>query len=325
MTSSDIMEEWNLTASSVTNFIIAGIPRLQEVKSQTILFATLLLIYALTFTENIIFIIVITFDHALHSPMYLFICNVAFLDLLIPSVTIPEMYYLITEDSSIAFGPCITQMALYLCFLGTESLMLVAMAYDRYQAICNPLLYPTAMTTKHAFMLSAFCWTIGSVRTVPHIYLVLTAPFCGPNRIEYFCCDYVSIILLACAEMSLQIMYDQIVSIIIVLAELFLIACSYVKIIAAVFRINSAEGRKKAFSTCASHLLVISVFYLVIAFVLISYSMPEFSEQVRSLAAVVQNIFPPLVSPIIYCLKTKEIRNSIRKLIKKWKAGVLCL
>ncbi|XP_043938247.1 olfactory receptor 6B1-like [Protopterus annectens] len=317
------MEEQNLTASHLTYFIIAGIPGLKDWKTQTALFVIFFLIYTITIIENFVFIIVIAFDHALHSPMYLFICNLAFLDLVIPSVTIPEMlYYLITEDNSIAFGPCIMQMYLYLSFLITESFTLVIMAYDRYQAICNPLLYPTIITTKHAFRLCAFCWTIGNMEAILRVCFVMSTSFCGPNKIKYFCCDYSSIILLACADVSIQSAYDKIMSLCIISVQLFLVLFSYGKIIIAVSRITSAEGQRKAFSTCASHLLVIGVFFLALAFVLISYGVPEISAQVRTLASIMQNTIPPLVNPIIYCAKTKEIRTSIAKLINKSKTSI---
>ncbi|XP_043938241.1 olfactory receptor 2D2-like [Protopterus annectens] len=320
--SNDFTEGWNLSTTSVAYFTIAGIPGLHEMTSRIILFMFFLIIYTIAFIENFAIVIVIKVDHALHSPMYFLICNLAFLDLLIPSVTIPEMlYYIITEDRSIAFGPCVIQMACYLTFLVTECVILVVMAYDHYQAICNPLLYPTIMTTKHVVVLSAFCWMVGIVEAVLRVCFILNAPFCGPNKIEYFCCDYSSIILLACADVYVQSTYDKIMSLILVSLQVFLVLFSYGKIISAVLRISSAEGRRKAFSTCASHFLVIGVFYFVIAFVLISYGVPGFSEQVRTLAAIVQNIVPPLVNPVIYCAKTKEIRVSIIKFINKWKLG----
>ncbi|XP_043938251.1 olfactory receptor 6B1-like [Protopterus annectens] len=319
------MEKWNHSTTSLTHFVIAGIPGLQDMGTRTTLFLLFLVIYIITVTENIVFIIVIKSDHTLHSPMYLFIGNLAFVDLLIPSVTIPEMlHYLITEDGNIAFGPCITQMGFYLTFLLAEGFTLVVMSYDRYQSICNPLHYHTVMTIKHAFMLSALCWTIGSIYAATYVYLVFTIPFCERNRIEYFCCDYMSITLLACADISFQNIFDKIVSLLLIVVQLFLILFSYGKIIAAVLRITSTEGKKKVFSTCASHLLVICVFYLVLAFVLVSYSVQGLSEQVRTLAAIVQNIVPSFVNPIIYCVKTKEIRTSITKLAKKFKLGSLC-
>ncbi|XP_043938242.1 olfactory receptor 2D2-like [Protopterus annectens] len=273
-------------SSSVTYFIIAGIPGLHDWKARIVLFVVFLAIYTITILENFIFIFVIKFDNGLHSPMYMFICNLAFLDLLIPSVTIPEMlYYLITEDGSIAFGPCITQMAFYLTFLITESFTLVVMAYDRYQAICNPLLYPTVMTTKHAFLLSTLCWTIGSTDAMLRVYFVLSTFFCGANRIEYFLCDYASIMLLASTDVTIKIQYNMFMSVMIISVQLFLVLFSYGKIIMAVFRINSDEGQRKAFSTCGSHLLVIGVFYIALAFVLVSYSLPGISEQIRQALA----------------------------------------
>ncbi|XP_043938246.1 olfactory receptor 6B1-like [Protopterus annectens] len=319
------MTDWNYTDASAMHFVFVGIPGLQEMEIRMTLFVFFLAIYIITLIENFFFLLAIKLDHTLQSPMYLFICNLAILDILIPSVTIPEMlYFLIVENGTIAFGPCIMQMYFYLSLLITESFTLVAMAYDRYQAICNPLHYATIMTTNYAFALSALCWTIGIMRGAPYVYFVLTASFCGPKRIEYFCCDYSSIILLACTDVTIQNASDKIISLIIISVQLFLVLFSYGKIISAVLRISSFEGQRKAFSTCASHPLVISVFYLIIALVLVSYAVPGFSEQVRSLAAIVQNIIPSLVNPIIYCIKTKEIRVSIIKLINKYKLGSLC-
>ncbi|XP_043938249.1 olfactory receptor 6N2-like [Protopterus annectens] len=314
------MDKWNHSATSLTHFVIAGIPGLQDTTSRATLFVFFLVMYIITVAENFVFIIVIKSDHALYSPMYLFICNLAFLDVLIPSVTIPQMlHYLITEDGSIAFIPCIAQMALYLAFLLAEGFTLVVMSYDRYQAICNPLHYNSVMTIKHAFMLCALCWTIGSTYAACYVYTVLRIPFCELNRIEYFCCDYMAIALLACADISSQYRLDKIVALIFVGIQVFPVLFSYGKIIVAVLRITSAEGRKKAFSTCASHLLVIGVFYVALAFVLISYSVTGFSEQVRTSAAIVQNVMPSFVNPIIYCAKTKEIRASIIKITKRYK------
>ncbi|XP_043938237.1 olfactory receptor 8B3-like [Protopterus annectens] len=312
------MEYQNYTASSITHFIIAGIPGLQDWKERIALAIVFFVIYTVTIIANLIFLIIIKLDHALHSPMYLFICNLAFLDLLIPSVTIPEMlYYLITEDGFIAFGPCIMQMYCYLSFLVAEAFTLVGMAYDRYQAICNPLGYSTVMTTKHVFILSALSWAVGIIEAMIHVYFVLTATFCGPNRIEYFCCNYAPIILLACTDVSVHNQYNMGISLIIISVQLSLILYSYGKIITAVLRISSIEGQSKAFSTCASHVLVISVFFLVLAFLFISYGMSGIPDQIRTLAAIIQNLLPSLVNPIIYCLKTKEIRISITKMLTK--------
>ncbi|XP_043938248.1 olfactory receptor 6B1-like [Protopterus annectens] len=312
------MENWNQSASPITFFIIAGIPGLRNWEERGILFVIFFIIYTVTFTENLMFIAVIRLDHGLHSPMYLFICNLAFLDLLIPSVTIPEMlYYLATGDGHITFGPCIMQMAFYLIFLVTESFILAVMAYDRYQAICNPLLYPTVMTTRQVFLLSVFSWTMGSIYASSYVYIVLSANFCGPNTIKYFCCDYSSIMLLACADVSSQRIYDKLISLFIMSVQLFLILFSYGKIITTVFRTSSTEGQRKAFSTCASHILVIGIFYLFMAFVLISFGVAEISDQVRTLSAIVQNVVPSMINPVIYCAKTKEIRISIMKMLKK--------
>ncbi|XP_043938239.1 olfactory receptor 6B1-like [Protopterus annectens] len=317
------MEFWNHNSSSITHFIIAGIPGIQDWKERIALAAVFFVIYTITVTENLIVIIVIITDSALHSSMYLIICNLAFLDLLIPSVTIPEMvYYLVTDERSIAFVPCILQMYCYVSFLITELLIIASMAYDRYQAICNPLHYHTVMTTKHTFMLSALCWAGGTIKTMVHLYFVLIATYCGPNKIDYFCCNYAPIILLACSEVYTHNEYTVVFSFIIIAVALTFILFSYVKIIASVLRTGSAKGHTKAFSTCGSHLLVISIFLVVISFLLISYAVEGISEQIRTLSAIVQNLVPPLINPIIYCLKTKEIRTSVTKMLKKFRLWV---
>ncbi|XP_043938286.1 olfactory receptor 6N1-like [Protopterus annectens] len=312
------MKEFNQTAAHVSYFIISGFPELQDWPSQTILFSVFLLIYIATLLENIMFVVIIKLDENLHSPMYAFIFQLALLDLSIPSVTVPEMlHYLLTKDNAIGFVACIFQMSLFRIFNTTEGLILTVMAYDRYQAICNPLHYHSVMTIKYASWLSIYCWTAAVATVVPSVYLTLVTPLCGRNVILNFYCDYSSITALACGDTRFHSAISLSLGLISMFTILGFVTFSYAQILLQVLGIASPEDRWKAFSTCASHLFVISVFMLVTVFVAICSRILNISDNAVIMAAVVQNILPPLANPIIYCLKTKEIRRSLVKLVKR--------
>ncbi|XP_043938277.1 olfactory receptor 10J4-like [Protopterus annectens] len=311
-------ERQNVTVPHVSYFIIVGFSGLEDWPSRSILFSVFLVIYIVTVVENVTFVLVIKLDCRLHSPMYIFICNLAILDILNPSATVPEMlYYTISNDKSIYFAPCFFQMAFYLAVNITEGFTIVVMAYDRYQAICNPLFYPSKMTNIFAIKLAILSWMPGTVVGFLYIYLVHTVFFCGPNKIMNYFCDYTMIMELACSDVTLQVKVSLLQSLLFLSALICCITFSYVKILISVFKVASSEGRWKAFSTCASHLLVIAVHMLVLAFVLIAYRIPGFSSDVLTLASVLQNVIPSLVNPIIYCLKTTEIRTSFIKILKR--------
>ncbi|XP_043938440.1 olfactory receptor 10A2-like [Protopterus annectens] len=312
------MSEANLTIFHLSHFSLEGFLWLHDWQSKSILFAVFIVIYVVSLTENAMFLLLIYLDERLHSPMYLFVCNLAMLDISIPTVTVPKILHnLLTDDTTIEFVSCVAQMGFFIYLYVTECLVLAVMAYDRYKAICSPLYYPVIMTMKYTTQLSFFCWVPGLLIALFHIYIVLSVPFCGPNTIYAYFCEYVSLMMLACADVYSY----SFVPLILALAFMSLILCfiiiTYIKILMSVINVKSSMGYKKAFSTCASHLLIIVLFIFVQASVLISRYVSDTSVSIQVLSGVMQNILPPLVNPIIYCLKTKEIRDSFLRILNK--------
>ncbi|MBN3303999.1 OLF6 protein, partial [Amia calva] len=250
--------------------------------------------------------------------MYILICNLAILDISLISITIPKMLAVFMFGSGlISFGACFTQMFFLLSLGVAEGFLLTVMAYDRYLAICHPLHYSTMMTNGLVMRHIVCCWAAGFLSVFIPVILAVRLPFCGPDKVLHCFCDHSSVLRLACANIVINSILGLAIVLSVVLIPLTLILLSYVKIVKSVLQISGAEGRAKAFSTCSSHLLVISVFFLTAAGVYISYRVPGTSEDLRIMTAVFQNVFPPLMNPIIYCLRTKEIRDSLVKTLKK--------
>ncbi|XP_043927856.1 olfactory receptor 6N1-like [Protopterus annectens] len=311
------MTEQNQTSLQITEFFIVCFPDLQDWQSQAILFAIFSVAYIIALLGNLLFIMTVLSDYMLHTPMYILICNLAVLDICIPSVTVPSMLsHFVLSNRLVAFSACFIQMILYLGLGTTESFTLMIMAYDRYYAICKPLHYPSVMTNRKAIQLSVVCWIVGMMAPIIPFYFSLKLPFCGPYKVHHCFCDYAAVVKLACADVSFLVDFGLIIALLVLLIPLFFIILSYTKIIMTLLKMSTSEGHWKAFSTCASHLFVISIFILVAVFVFVSYKTFDFSEDVRILGAVLQNIFPPMVNPIIYCLRTKEIRDSFFRTIK---------
>ncbi|MGH0172779.1 UNVERIFIED_CONTAM: hypothetical protein FKN15_063796 [Acipenser sinensis] len=310
----------NQTGLEIREFFLVGFPQFQDQGSRNTLFAVLLTVYLLILLGNLLIVLIFILDESLHTPMYMLICSLAILDMVIPSVTMPRMLALFLFDSRlISFAGCFTQMVLYLGLGTAESFLLMLMAYDRYMAICNPLHYPTMMSNSFVLKLILCCWLGGLLSPMICLTLALRLLFCGANEVVHCFCDYSAVLRLACADTALNSYVALAIALSVLLIPLFFILFSYVRIIRSVLQVARSEGRRKAFSTCATHLLVISVFFLTAAGVYISYRVPGVSSDVRILAAVVQNVLPPLMNPVIYCLKTKEIRDSLLKTLRKTK------
>ncbi|MBN3309479.1 OL226 protein, partial [Amia calva] len=252
--------------------------------------------------------------------MYLTICSLAIIDITSCTTTVPTMLAVFRSTSyTVSFSACFTQTYFFMVLVCTESFNLLLMAYDRYVAICNPLHYPARMTIRFTLQLIVVCWLGGFLIPTLSLILALTKQFCGPNRVLQCYCDYSGVLRLACGDV-LSISYVGLFcSLSVLLIPLFFIVLSYVKILISVLRISSSVGRAKAVSTCSSHLLVISVFFLTTAGVFISYRIPGTSVDMRVMVSVIQHVFPALMNPIIYCLRTKEIRGSLVKMLKKGK------
>ncbi|XP_067399067.1 olfactory receptor 6N2-like [Emydura macquarii macquarii] len=299
--------------SSVTEFIIVGFPNLQ--KFNTLLFVLLLLIYLFAIFGNVVIFTVIRTDARLHTPMYFFISILSFLEIWYTATTIPKMLSnLLSERKSISFAGCLLQTYFFHSLGATECYLLTAMAYDRYLAICNSLRYSAIMTPKMCTQLAAGCWICGFICPVIEVILVSKLPFCGPNEIQHIFCDFPPLLGLACTDTSINVLVDFVVNTFIILVTFLLIMVSYVKIIKAILKIRTAEGRKRAFSTCATHLTVVLLFFGSIIFMYVRLK-KSYSLNYDRAFAVIYAVLTPLVNPVIYSLRNKEILNAIKRKI----------
>ncbi|XP_030050785.1 olfactory receptor 6N2-like [Microcaecilia unicolor] len=299
--------------STVTEFIIAGFPGIEGI--QSLLFVFLLLTYLLIITGNVLIFLAIRLHQRLHAPMYFFISVLSCLELCYTAVTIPKMLSnLLDARKSISFRGCILQIYCFHAMGITEVFLLTSMAYDRYLAICTPLYYPTVMTSKVGMLLVAGSWLCGFLYPLPEIILVSRLPFCGSNVIDHIFCDLPPLLSLACGDTSLSLLVDFTLNICVLSVPLLLILLSYIKIIQAVLKIQSAEGRKKAFSTCATHLIVVAMFIGTPGFMYIRLT-KTYSLAYDRMLSVIYAVITPLLNPIIYSLRNKEIRDAMWKMV----------
>ncbi|XP_069828894.1 olfactory receptor 6N1-like [Dendropsophus ebraccatus] len=303
----------NLTITPVTEFIIFGFPSLQ--KYQLLLFCVFLFIYLFTITGNGSIFLLVALDHHLHTPMYVFVGNLSFLDLSYATVTIPKMLakFSINHDT-ISYTACLAQMYIFLSLGSTECLLLTSMAYDRYVAICSPLYYHTIMTQRWYILLMAMTWSGGFLTPFASLILVLKLPFCGPNIIHHYYCDHPPLLQLACADTSFNVTVGSSIAGLLILITFILVVVSYIKIVLTILKMNSKEGRMKTFSTCGSHFAVVNIFYLPLIFM---YVRPKasYSSDVDSLVALLYTVLTPMMNPVIYSLRNKDIIEAFKKKI----------
>ncbi|XP_045402335.1 LOW QUALITY PROTEIN: olfactory receptor 6N1-like [Lemur catta] len=305
--------------SQVTEFIFLGFPHLQGV--QTYLFVLLLLIYLTTIWGNLLIFLVVRLDSRLHTPMYHFVSILSLLELGYTAATIPKMLAnLLSEKKTISFSGCLLQIYFFHSLGATECYLLTAMAYDRYLAICWPLHYPILMTPALCAKIAIGCWLGGLAGPVAEISLVSCLLFCGPNRIQHIFCDFPPVLSLACTDTSINVLVDFVINSCKILATFLLILSSYVHILCTVLRIPSAVGKRKAFSTCASHLTVVLIFYGSILFMYVRLKKNYSLDHDRALA-VVYLVFTSFLNPFIYSLRNKDIKEAMRRQLKR--IGVL--
>ncbi|XP_063159044.1 olfactory receptor 5V1-like [Candoia aspera] len=307
------MEIQNQT--KLSEFIILGFQNLQEM--QSLLFSAFLTIYLFTMLWNIFIITIAILDQKLRTPMYFFLGNLSFLDICYTSTTIPQMLDLIVKDrSSISFTACVLQLYFFFSFVGTECLLLAVMALDRYVAICNPLHYSLLMRRCVCLQLTIACWVGGFLNSALHTYFAFQLPFCGDNRLDAFYCDIPPLLKLSCGDISLNQKLLLSVGLLIAWTPLFCILLSYASIISTVLKMRSAEGRRKAFSTCSSHLTVVLLYYGSCIF---TYLRPVSSQSSvnAKLIPLMYSILTPLLNPIIYTLRNKDVKKAWRSIMEK--------
>ncbi|XP_034957495.2 olfactory receptor 5V1-like [Zootoca vivipara] len=288
--------------SSEWNFLLSGF---------------LVITYLFTLMENILIITFVFVEPSLQTPMYFFLSNLSFLDVCQTTTTIPQIIvHLISGGNAISYERCITQLFFLLLFIGAETLLLAVMAYDRYVAICNPLHYNVVMNYKLCAQLVSASWFTSSLNATIHTLFTLCLSFCGMNKINYFFCDIPPLLAISCGDISGNIIAMLAASPVIGIGPAMCVLLSYIHIILRVLKMHSSSGIRKAFSTCASHLTVVLLFYGSSIFQYIrpfsSYSLSKDSK-----IALFNNILSPLLNPLIYTLRNNDVKGALQKRMMK--------
>ncbi|KAM9312270.1 olfactory receptor 1M1-like [Gastrophryne carolinensis] len=305
------MSEENVT--SITTILLLGFqlpPTLTPV-----VFCILLLIFSVTISENLLIITVVSYSKSLQCPMYFFLSQLSVLDILLVMDILPNMLHtMVTKEAVMLFSACITQFY----FLGVseilECLLLTVMSYDRYLAICKPLHYTLIMTHRVCWRLVITCWILGIVTLLNDIRTILKLHFCSSNVIDHFFCDLDPILELSCTNTVMVKLEVKLIGSILGIIPFCIIIVSYIYIIITIFEIPSITGRKKIFSTCSSHLTIVSIFYGALISV---YLVPNRGElqYIAKFLSLLYTMVPPFMNPIIYSLRNTDLKNAIRKLI----------
>ncbi|XP_004714005.3 olfactory receptor 2A5 [Echinops telfairi] len=301
--------------TSIAEFILLGFPVGPQI--QLLLFGLFSLFYAFTLLGNGAILGLICLDSKLHTPMYLFLSHLAIVDISYASNNVPKMLAnLVSKERTILFVPCIMQTFLYMAFAHTECLILVVMCYDRYVAICHPLHYTVIMSWRVCTVLAVISWVCGSLLALVHVVLLLRLPFCGPHKINHFFCELLSVLKLACEDISLNHVVIFAASVFILVGPLCLVLVSYTRILVAILRIQSGEGRRKAFSTCSSHLCVVGLFF---GSAIVMYMAPKSShpEEQQKILSLFYSLFNPMLNPLIYSLRNAEVKGALRRVLCK--------
>ncbi|XP_060111661.1 olfactory receptor 5A2-like [Heteronotia binoei] len=301
------MERKNQTI--VTEFILLGLS--DDPNIQTVLFATGLLIYMFTLAGNLAIIALIQTAQHLQTPMYFLLSNLAFTVICYTSSTMPKnLWDLMSENKTISFVGCTSQMFCFLTTAATEGALLSIKAYDRYAAICHPLHYTLLMSQPMLRWLVAMSWVIGGVNATVNAAFVFSLNFCDPNKIVHFFCDIPPVLHLSCSDTSFVELITFMISGTIIIVTVSLIFLSYVLIVLSVLKISTVQGRIKTFSTCAPHLTVVSIFYSTAIFTYLRPSSGHSMEDDRVIS-VLYTIITPLLKPLIYSMNNKEMQAAL--------------
>nr|XP_023406667.1 olfactory receptor 10A2-like [Loxodonta africana] len=294
----------------VSEFILMSFSSLPT-EIQSLLFMTFLIVYLITLLGNSFIIMVTLTDSMPHNPMYFFLRNLSFLEIGFNLVIVPKMLgTLLAQDTTISFLGCATQMSFFFFFGVGECALLATMAYDRYVAICNPLHYPIIMNQRTCANMVAASWFPGFPAGIVQTMWLFSFPFCGTNKVNHFFCDSPTVLRLVCANTAMFEIYAIIRTILFVMIPCMLILCSYTHIAAAILKIPSAKGKRKAFSTCSSHLLVVSLFCVSLS---ITYFQPKSNNSPNSkkLLSLSYTVVTSMLNPIIYSLRNNEVKNAL--------------
>ncbi|KAG8536063.1 hypothetical protein GDO81_027182, partial [Engystomops pustulosus] len=301
--------------TAVTVILLLGFQGSQDLR--TYLFCLFLLIYCGTICGNLLIIVLVSTSRSLHTPMYFFISQLSISDILLSTDIVPNLLHiLLNNGGTITFIGCITQFYVFSSSEAFECFLLALMSYDRYVAICHPLRYHTVMKSEHSRTMTTTCWLFAF--SLALIYTITTAKmdFCGPNIIDHIFCDLVPLLELACSASFIVDLEVYFLSFIIVIIPSAIILLSYTYIVLEVLKIPSQNDRQKAFSTCSSHLIVVSIFYWTMFGVYIIPTKGQ-SSTISKILSLLYTVFTPLINPIIYSLRNEEIKKSLQKILCK--------
>uniref|UniRef100_A0A8C8ZVK0 Olfactory receptor n=1 Tax=Prolemur simus TaxID=1328070 RepID=A0A8C8ZVK0_PROSS len=299
--------------SSVSEFLLLGLSR--QPQQQQLLFLLFLSMYLATVLGNLLLILAVSTDSRLHTPMYFFLGNLSFMDICFSSTTTPKMLANhMLGSQTISFSGCLTQIYFLCVFADMDNFLLAVMAYDRFVAVCHPLHYMTKMTHQLCALLVAGSWGVASLNALLHTLLMARLSFCADNTIPHFFCDVTPLLKLSCSDTHLNEMMILIAAGPIMIAPFICILVSYVLIACAVLRVPSTNGRWKAFSTCGSHVAVVFLFYGTIISLYFNPSSSHSAEKDIA-AAVMYTVVTPMLNPVIYSLRNKDIKGALGKVI----------
>uniref|UniRef100_A0A4W2D725 Olfactory receptor n=1 Tax=Bos indicus x Bos taurus TaxID=30522 RepID=A0A4W2D725_BOBOX len=302
--------------TSRSTFFLMGFSDIWEIQIfHAVLF---LLIYLEALLGNLLIIMLTTKDHCLHTPMYFFLKNLSFLDVAITSTVVPKMLAnTFSLTKAISFVGCLTQSFFYFLLGSTEFFILAVMSFDRYVAICNPLRYAIIMNKQTCISLLLGSYIGAFLSILVSSMLTAPLPFCGPNVINHFFCDSAPVLKLVCADISVAELADFVSSVLLLLGSLLLTGVSYTYIIITIFRIPSVQGRHKAFSTCVSHITVVTLYYGSSIFIYVRPQKGNVTD-VNKFATVLNTIVTPMLNPFIYSLRNEKVKDSLRDGVNKY-------
>ncbi|KAM3924523.1 olfactory receptor 11L1-like [Leptodactylus fuscus] len=299
-------------SNTVTEFWLLGFHNLHNFKIS--FFLLLLLIYCVTLCGNLLIILVVSYSRSLHSPMYFFLTHLSFSDILLSSTIVPLMLHIVLYDGIfVSFIGCWIQFFFFTTSESLECFFMTVMSYDRYQAICHPLHYSSVMDFAFCIKSVLFCWFMSVVALINFSVSMSYLRFCGPNTIDHYFCDFHPLLELSCSDTFFIKLEEMIMAIAFGISPCIIIVVSYVYIILTILKIPSVTGRQKTFSTCSSHLAVVSLYY---GSLLSIYLFPS-KKSVKKILSLLYTVVTPLLNPIIYSLSNREIKQAFIKIKSK--------
>ncbi|XP_036592742.1 olfactory receptor 13A1-like [Trichosurus vulpecula] len=297
--------------SAVAEFILQSFS--ENLQVQRLFFSLFLGLFIMALTGNSLIITVISLNPGLHTPMYFFLINLAFLDILSTCTVMPKLLQNLVSKNTISYGGCMAQIYFLTWCLGVELLLFTAMAYDRYAAICQPLHYNTIMSKAACCLIASAVWAISGTNITIQITMTVRLSFCGPNVIDHFFCEIPPLLPLSCSSTDVNNAMVFAADIFFAIFNFLLILVSYGFIISSIVKIRTKEGKKRAFSTCSSHLIVVTMYYCTVIYI---YILPAFGQSLKKgkVASVFYTIVTPALNPLIYSLRNKDVKIALGKL-----------